>query len=96
MEYEYNIGEVYVCSECGMRIVITQTAAPVQEVSCCGIMMDLNLTDSGEEERDSESGALYDVGGEYYCPICGLEARILSGRNPSLPFSCCGVPMEIK
>lgn len=96
MEYEYNVGEIYVCGECGMRVVITQTAVPVQELSCCGTMMDLNPTDSGEEEHDSKGNTEYEVTEEYYCPVCGLECRILSGRNPSLPLSCCGVPMELK
>lgn len=96
MQYKYNVGEVYLCNECGLRVKITITAAPVQEVMCCGQEMEFDPTDDGENDEIVDESAEYKVDDEYYCPVCGIECKILSSGEPSQPLMCCGVPLEIK
>lgn len=95
MPNDYNEGEIYKCSKCGLRIEISKTASPVQDLTCCGVDMEPREDDS-RQPGESDPSDEYQVGDEYFCPVCGLETRILASGSPSIPFSCCGVPMELK
>lgn len=96
MQYDYNEGEIYDCVVCKLRVVITKTAIPVQELTCCGMVMELNEDADQTIKEESDPADEYQVKDEYFCPVCGLEAMILASGSPSMPFSCCGVPMELK
>lgn len=93
MKYEYNIGEIYVCAQCGMRVIITQAANPIQELTCCDKIMELKKDASDKEDDNTVQNTEYKVGQIYTCPVCALGCKILSSGKPSKPLSCCGVPM---
>lgn len=96
----YEENEVHRCSSCGQTLRVTFAAVPIEDVTCCGQLMELigiQDTDDGLDltpQEPVQNHAVYTPGEVYWCQICGIEVEILRLAFPSALLDCCGEGME--